>query len=114
MTMREALASDLSNLYAREMTKTVEIKLNGQVKAYTVLMDDMALESQLNFGGPEDTGMRQVRFKTTDLADIENGTTIMILEPVNKAGITKRTPKIVISSMISACDNELIVTVKGK
>ena len=114
MTMRQALAADLSGLHSYEMTETVEIKINGQAKYYTVILDDMDLNSQLNFGGPEDVGLRRVHFKTTDLSDIENGTVITILEPTNIAGTTKRVPKVVLSSLVSACGNELIVNVKGK
>jgi len=114
MTMRQALATDLSSLHTYEMTVQVEIKLNGQVKEYTVIMNDMSLDSQLNFGGPEDVGMREIHFKTTDIDDIENGTIITVLEPANAAGTSKRVPKIVLNTLVSACGNELIAYVKGK
>jgi len=114
MSMRTALAADLSGLFGYEMTETVEINLNGQYKQYTVIVDDLALETQLNFGGGEDVGMRKVHFKTTDLPSIQDGTTIFILEPTNIANQTTRVPKVVMSSLISADGSELIVTVKGK
>lgn len=103
MSMQSYMAADLSALFQRDMPETCKIG----AKTYTVLIDDLLSEDVEEYGGPESIDMQRVHFKTTDLARIENGTTLSI-----KAGKVWK-PKIVMSSITSADGNELIATVRG-
>ena len=99
MSMQTAMATDLSELFTRDMPTVCRI---GSVK-YNVLLDDLLNDEIEGFGGAESLEMQRVHFKTTDKAKIEVG---------SKLHIEKKS-KIVMSSIKSADGNELIVTVRA-
>jgi len=107
------MATDLNALWTYDITATATIVLNGQTTEYTVLLDDMQSNETDAFGGPELSNTRKIHFRTTDLPDIEIGSTLTLLEPTNVAGTTIQRKKLVLESVTSADGNELIVTVRG-
>lgn len=109
MSMQTILAADLLALRGTEMTASAVIG----VTTYTVFLDDLQSVDADAFGGMEIENMRKVHFLTADLASIVNGTTMTLLEPSATAGSPIQRKKIVLSSVISACGAELIVTVRG-
>ena len=108
MSMQTVMAADLAALWSTEMTTTAIIG----VTSYTVLLDDLLSQEVDQFGGPEMENVRSIHFLTTDLASIENGSTLTLLEPSPPSAPSQR-KKIVLRSITSADGNELIVTVRG-
>ena len=108
MSMQTVMAADLAALWGTEMTTTATIG----VTSYTVLLDDLLSQEVDQFGGPELENARNIHFLTTDLASIENGSTLTLLEP-NPPSTPAQKKKIVVRSITSADGNELIVTVRG-
>jgi hypothetical protein len=98
-SMQDFMASDLSQLFTRDMPEECRI---GSRK-YTVLLDDLMNDEVEGYGGPESIEMQRVHFRTSDKASIEDGSKLFI----------KGKSKIVLSSVISADGNELIATVRG-
>lgn len=99
MSMQTAMATDLSELFDRDMPIVCKI---GSVK-YNVLLDDLLNDEIEGYGGPESIEMQRVHFKVSDRKSIEVGTKLTV------AGKTK----IALSSIKSADGNELIVTVRA-
>jgi len=99
MSMQSVMATDLSELFDRDMPTVCKI---GSVK-YNVLLDDLLNDEVEGFGGAESLEMQRVHFKTTDLSKIEVGAKLHV----------KGKSKIVLSSITSADGNELIATVRA-
>jgi hypothetical protein len=97
--MESAMEQDLAEVFARDMPAICKI---GGVK-YNVLLDDLLNDEIEGFGGAESLEMQRVHFKTSDLKKIEVGAKLQV----------KGKSKIVLSSITSADDNELIVTVRA-
>ena len=106
MSMQSYMARDLASLYEYDMPAQAKIG----AKTFTVLIDDLLNEEIEAYGGPEEVATQRVHFLTTDKSSILNGTSISIRQKDGK----KFDKKVVISSIISADGNELIVTVRGK
>jgi len=98
-TMAQAMGSDLTQLFRRDMPTECVI---GSRK-FSVLIDDLLNEDQSEYGGAENIELQRVHFLTADKPSIENGTQLFI------GGKSK----LVLSSVLSADGNELIATVRG-
>lgn len=103
ITMKQAMGKDLAQLFQRDMPAVCKIGATS----YTVLIDDLLNEEVEAYGGPESVEMQRVHFLTSDKPNIENGTKLAI--DTGKGFKSK----IVVSSIASACGNELIATVRG-
>ena len=99
MSMESAMATDLSELFVRDMPKVCKIG----AKKFNVLLDDLLNDEIESFGGAESLEMLRVHFQVTDLAKIEIGSKLTV----------ENKPKIVLNSITSADGNELIVTVRA-
>lgn len=110
MSMQSLMAADLSQLFARDMP--AECKIGSQ--DFTVLIDDLMSEETEAYGGPENMDLQRVHFQCADKASIEIGSGLAVrqLAPGGKIPGPWKS-KIVVSSIISADGNELIVTVRG-
>jgi hypothetical protein len=97
--MQGYMADDLSALFEREIQQECQI---GS-KKYIVLVDDLVNDEIEGYGGPEYIEMQKIHFKTTDVAEVDDGQIILLATH----------SKIVQSSILSADGNELIVTVRG-
>lgn len=113
-TMREAMATDLSAVFARDLSETVEIIRDGNRSRYTALCENLEQSEIDGYGGPDSVAMRRIHFKTTDIATISPGEIIYVMEPdpVRK-GQSVRQKKIVVSSITSEDGAELIVTCRS-
>jgi len=109
-TMQSLMASDLSELFDRDMP--AECKVGA--KTYTVLVDDLLSDEAEGYGGPEAIDMQRVHFKASDRDNIEIGTKLGV-RPKAATGQSVKPwkSKIVLSSILSADGNELIATVRG-
>lgn len=105
MSMQDYMAADLSALFERDMPAQAKIG----AKQYTVLIDDLLNDELEAAGGPENISMQRVHFQTTEKPSVEIGSKMAIRQ---KSGAKWET-KIVMSSIVSADGNELIVTVRG-
>ena len=110
MSMQSAMASDLSELFTRDMP--AECRIGAQT--LSVLIDDLLGEEIENYGGPEAVAMQRVHFLTTDKPSIEIGSKLATRQ---KPQAGQKEPewasKIVTSFILSADGNELIATVRG-
>ncbi len=97
-TLQQAMATDLAATFTRDIPKTIYI---GSTP-FTTLLEDISNEEIDAFGGPEVIGQQRVHFKASDLAQIENGSLMTI----------DGEKKIVVKSLLSGDDNELIVSVR--
>ena len=93
------MATDLSEVFTRDMPTVCKI---GNVK-FNVLLDDLLNDEMEGFGGAESLEMQRVHFQASDKSSIEVGSKLTV----------KGKTKIVLSSIKSADDNELIVTVRA-
>jgi len=110
MSMQSYLATDLSELFARDMPTDCKIGARN----FSVLLDDLINEEVEAYGGPENIDLARVHFQTTDKKSIEVGTALAI----RQRGADGKPPgpwksKIVLSAILSADGNELIATVRG-
>lgn len=105
MSMQSYMAADLSALFAADMPAQAKIG----AKTYTVLVDDLVSEEAEAYGGPENLALQRVHFLTTDKKNIEIGAQLAI----RQKDAEKWETKIVLSSVLSADGNELILTVRG-
>ena len=110
MSMQSQMASDLSELFTRDMPADCLIG----AKPYSVLLDDLMSEDTEAYGGPEAIELQRVHFLISDKPVITIGDKISVrqkAQPGKKPGAWNS--KIVLSSITSADGNELIVTVRG-
>ena len=110
MSMQSYLATDLSQLFSRDMPHDCKIG----AKEFNVLIDDLMSEELESYGGPEAIEFQRVHFLTTEKESITIGSKMSIRqrkEPGRSPDPWKS--KIVLSSIKSADGNELIVTVRG-
>lgn len=113
--MQGFMAADLTGVFVYDMPIAVQI---GTLN-YIALQDDFQTVEIDAYAGPENLDIQRLHFPTftttgangiviLGLPSIENGDTILV-EP----GTSRQRTKIVVSSITSADENELIVTVRG-
>lgn len=110
MSMQSQMASDLSQLFVRDMPAECKIGANQ----FTVLIDDLVNEETEAYGGPEAIDLQRVHFQTSEKSSIEIGSGLAVRQKPatgQNPGVWKS--KTVLSSIVSADGNELIVTVRG-
>jgi hypothetical protein len=114
MTLKEALATDLTSVFAADLTETVEIDRNGTTLRITALMENMEQNEVDGFGGANPIALRRVHIKTSDLASMSPGDKLYIMEP-NKLepGKETRVKKTVVSVQYPECGSEIIVTCRS-
>jgi len=103
MTLKSALAADLSALFKADIPSICRIG----ARDYTVLVDDLISDEIEGFGGPEAIEIQRVHFLTADKQAIENGSKLAL-----KVGNLWKS-KIVVSNITSSDGAELIATVRG-
>jgi len=113
-TMRESMATDLSAVFARDLSETVEIQRDGNRTQYTALCENLEQSEMDGYGGPDSVALRRIHFKTSDIATISPGEIIYVLEPDPiRRGQSIRQKKVVVSSITSEDGAELIVTCRS-
>ena len=97
--MRPYIGADLAALFEYEYT--VEAQYNS--RTYTAIEGDNSFTEVDEFGGPSFIDLQEYHFKTTDLPNVEIGTEMTVAGKL----------KIIVSAVISADGNELIVRVRA-
>lgn len=103
ISMGAYLAADLSAVFSYDFTTTCTV---GK-RPYTVIVGNNSVTEEDAYGGPTPVDTQEIHFRTSDLATIENGIIITLVDQ----GETKK--KLVVSSLVSADGNELIVNVRA-
>ena len=115
MSLSSYLAQDLAGVFKYDLPRTAIVINNGISTTYTVLLNDMSEDEMDDFGGPMINMGQTIHFLASDLPGLEPGDTLYIqdLDEQGKVGDKVNRKKIVISTTISADNNELIVRVRG-
>lgn len=105
MSMQSHMAADLSALFTRDMPAQAKIG----AKTFSVLIDDLLSEEIEAYGGPESISIQRIHFLASEKSSIEIGLKMAI----RQKDCERWESKFVMSSVLSADGNELIVTVKS-
>lgn len=102
-SMKAYLAADLAGVFTYDFPTTCKV---GSV-TYNVLVGDNAQTEEDAFGGQQMIDTQAIHFQTSDLPEIENG----IIVTLTDQGVALK--KLVVSNLLSADGNELIVQVRA-
>jgi len=101
--MKAYLAADLAGVFVYDFPTTCTV--GGTT--YNVLVGDNSQTEEDAFGGPQMVDTQSIHFRVSDLASIDNGTVLTLVD----TGVS--TKKLVVSNTISADGNEMIVQVRA-
>jgi len=101
--MKSYLAADLAGVFIYDFPTTCTVGLT----TYTVLVGDNSQTEEDAFGGQQMIDTQSIHFKASDISEIVNGIVVTLTD----SGVALK--KLVVSNMLSADGNELIVQVRA-